>query len=113
TSTSSAGRARCLATDSHIASASALPVSPVAALALPLLQITAQACPPVAARCACEAATGAAVSALDVNTAAVATGSPSAVATRARSGSPESLSPQVPPAATNPAAAVTLTASSP
>ena len=48
--------------------------------------------------------TGAAVIRFGVNTAAAATGRPSAVATRDRSGSPFGLIPQWMPDATNPAA---------
>ena len=61
---------------------------PVAALALPLLRMTAAAWPPLARRCDRETVTGAAVMRLLVNTAAAATGRPSAVATSDRSGAP-------------------------
>ena len=74
-------------------SASASPVAPVAALALPLLRTTAAARPPVAARWARLTSTGAALARFVVNTPAAATGRPSAVATRARSGSPLALMP--------------------
>src|SRR5947199_68300 len=51
----------------HMRSASTLPRSPVAALALPLLSTTAAARPPVAAKWARETCTGAAVARFDVN----------------------------------------------
>ena len=85
-----------------------MPCAPVAALALPLLSTTAAACPPVAARCSRHTNTGAAVILLEVNTPAALTAAPSAVATRAKSGLPLGLIPQVTPAATNPATSVTL-----
>src|SRR5690606_18787224 len=85
------------------------PEAPVAALALPLFRITAAARPPEAARCSRLTTTGAAVILLEVKTPAALTGRPSAVATRARSGAPDALTPHAPPAAAKPRAAVTLT----
>ena len=79
----------------------------MAALAQPLLSTTAAARPPVRVRWALVVTTGAAVILFWVNTAAAATGWPSVVATRLRSGSPDGLMPQAIPAAVNPVGAVT------
>ena len=81
----------------------------MAALALPLLRITAAARPPVAARWARLTCTGAAASLFCVKVAAAFTATPSAVATSDRSGSPDGLMPAATPLATNPAGVVTLT----
>ena len=92
---------------SHIASASARPFAPVPALALPELTTTPAAIPADAASRSMQASTGGARNLLVVNTAAVATGRPSSVASSAisrRSG----LIPAACPAATNPKGAVTL-----
>src|SRR5439155_892432 len=64
TRTSSARQPSCAATRAHVRSASARPASPVAALALPLLRTTAVARAAVAARCARDTWTGAAVARL-------------------------------------------------
>ena len=109
TSTSSGRHPIPAATAAQVASASARPRAPVAALALPLLSTTAAARPPVAARCARLTSTGAAVALFRVNTATAVTGRPSSVATRARSSSPPALIPQATPEATNPSAPVTVT----
>src|SRR6186997_1271956 len=93
--------------------ASSTPGPPVAALAQPLFRITADACPPVRVRWALVVTTGAAVILFCVNTAAAATGRPSAVATRLRSRSPDALIPQATPAAVKPRAAVTVTGTPP
>src|SRR5690349_24312382 len=103
TSTSSGEHPRAPAATVHIRSASARPDSPVAALAHPLLRITAAARPDVARRWALLTWTGAAVALLVVNTAAAETGCPSSVATRARSRAPDGLMPHATPAATKPA----------
>ncbi len=86
----------------HMASASALPWAPVAALAFPLDTMTPEAMPPLAARWARLTWTGAAAARLVVKVAAVGTATPSSVATRARSSAPEALMPAARPAATNP-----------
>ncbi len=108
TSTCSGGQPRARPAAPAIRSAWTRPVEPLAALALPLLRITALARPPVAARWARLTTTGAAASLFGVKTAAAGTGAPSVVATSARSGSPEALTPAATPAATNPVGAVTL-----
>ena len=97
TSTSSVAQPSSAATAAHIAWASSTPAAPVAALAQPLLSTTAAARPPVRVRCALVVTTGAAVILFWVNTAAAATGRPSVVATRLRSGSPDALIPQAMP----------------
>src|SRR5436190_23964545 len=102
TRTSAGWQPRWAATRAHIRSASASPRAPVAALAQPLLRTTAAARPEVAARWARVTFTGPAVARLVVKTAAAATGRPSPVATRDRSGSPLALMPHATPAATNP-----------
>ena len=89
-------------------SASSQPLSPVAALALPELRMTAAAWPPLARRCDRDTVTGAAVMRLLVNTAAAGTGRPSSVATNERSSAPLSFTPAAVPAATNPRAEVML-----
>ena len=96
------------ATAAHMASASSMPGAPVAALALPLLRMTATDWPPERSRCVRVVMTGAAVIRLRVNTPAADTGCASVVATRERSGAPDALMPAAIPAATNPDAAVTL-----
>ena len=78
------------------------PAAPVAALAHPLLRTTAAARPPVRVRWALVVTTGAAVILFWVNTAAAATGWPSAVATRLRSRSPDGLMPHATPLAREP-----------
>src|SRR5262245_35716159 len=106
TSTSVAATPRPSAASSHMRSASARPVSPVAALALPELSTTAAARP--SARWRRLICTGAAVARLVVKTPAALTGARFAVATSDRSGAPEALMPQAIPAASNPSTAVTL-----
>src|SRR5438874_2595857 len=113
TNTSSTAQPSSPATSAHMRSASSWPGLPVAALALPLLSTTAAARPHVAPRWARLTNTGAAVARFEVNTAAALTGDASSVATSARSGTPPALIPQCTPAATNPAAAVTLTRTPP
>ena len=108
TSTSVGAQPSAAAVAAHMRRASSRPGSPVAALALPELRTTAAACP--SARCWRLIWTGAAVARLVVNTPAAGTGRRSAVATRARSGSPFALTPQATPAASKPGTAVTLTA---
>ncbi len=94
-------------------SASSQPLSPVAALALPELRITAAAWPPLARRCDRDTVTGAAVIRLLVNTPAADTGRPSSVATNDRSSAPLSFTPAGAPAATKPWAEVMLMDRSP
>ncbi len=108
TSTSVVAQPSACAVSSHMRSASARPGSPVAALALPELRITAAARP--SARCRRLICTGAAATRLLVNTPAAVTGAPSTVATIDRSGLPDSLMPDARPPALNPGTDVTLTA---
>src|SRR5215471_12572245 len=108
TSTSSAAQPTPSAVRAHMVSASALLGSPVAALALSLDSTIAAVRPPVAVRWRRLTTTGAATTRFWVNTPAAGTGTPSAVATRARSASPESLMPQATPAATKPGTSVML-----
>ena len=91
TSTSSAGTPSPSAVSRHMVAASARPRSPVAALALPLDTSTAAARPPLAAMWARLTCTGAAQARFRVKVAAVGTGRPSSVATRARSSAPGGL----------------------
>ena len=86
TRTSLGGHPSSDAASSHIRPASCRPGSPVAALALPLLRMTAAARPPVSARCCRETTTGAAVILLVVKTAAVDTATRSALATSGQVG---------------------------
>src|SRR5688500_14668523 len=88
-------------------SAARRPGAPVAALALPLLTMTADALPLVAVRWLRLSWTGAAAALLVVKTAAAAAGRRSAVVTMARSGWSCGLMPAAVPAATKPFAAVT------
>ncbi len=108
TSTSVVAQPSAWAVSSHMRSASARPCSPVAALALPELRITAAARP--SARWRRLICTGAAATRLLVNTPAAVTGAPSTVATIERSGSPDSLMPDARPPALKPGTEVTLTA---
>ena len=107
-STWSSGAPTAAATAVPIRAWSASPSGPVAAFALPEVEITARAYPaaasppPVAWRLARDSRTGAAANRLGVNTAAAGTG-PSSATIRTRSGRPDALIPAVAPAARKPA----------
>ena len=101
---------RAAARAAAISAWSVSPAGPVAALALPLVLITALAQPrrprpagSVARRCCCERRTGAAAMRLRVNRAATAAGRPVATPMMARSGRPLALMPALRPPATKPA----------
>ena len=96
--TALAGQPRPSATSAAIRSASRIPCSPVAALALPLWTRTARMAP--FALCARDSSTGGAAVALRVKTAAA--GTVASAATSATSGRPELLIPAVTPAAAKP-----------
>ena len=103
-STWSSGAPTADATAVPIRAWSASPSGPVAAFALPEVEITARAYPaaasppPVAWRFARDSRTGAAANRLGVNTAAAGTG-PSSATISTRSGRPDALIPAVAPAA--------------
>ena len=112
TSTSSTPAPSGPATAAAMRSAATSPAAPVAALAQPLLRMTAAALPAVAARWARLTTTGAAQDLFVVKVAAAGT-APDTAATSARSARPPGLIPAAAPFATKPRAQVTLTASPP
>src|SRR5262249_5133646 len=88
------------ATARHIASASRTPRAPVAELLMPLLHTIARATPAVARRCRLLTITGAPTTRFVVKTPAAAHGTSATIS--ARSGLPDGLIPQTPPAAVKP-----------
>src|SRR5262249_15327632 len=88
------------ATARHIASASRTPRAPVAELLMPLLHTIARATPAVARRGRLLAITGAPTTRFVVKTPAAAHGTSATI--NARSGLPDGLIPQTPPAAVKP-----------
>jgi hypothetical protein len=107
TSISWAEQPTASAAASHIVSALARPLAPVPALALPELTMTPDAMPFDAVSRSTQASTGGARNLLVVKTAAVGTGLPSSVTSKATSRR-LAFSPAWTPAATKPSAAVTL-----
>jgi hypothetical protein len=108
TSTSDGAHPISRATNSTVDRATFMPPSPVQALAHPLLQMIARACPPDCSRLSRDTITGAATVLLVVNTAA-ADARRSAVSSMTSSGHAWvfGLIPAYTPAALNPAGAVT------
>jgi len=99
TSTSPALRSKACAVDSAISRAFCIPAAPVAALALPLLQMTARILPPEADNAAFDSSTGAAQQRLVVKTEAVLAGSSQSISIRSLL---VGLMPQLMPASVKP-----------